>query len=204
VLPGFVAHDALPGAPSEWSTPSEEAKGEFNAKSLMRPADLARRILPAELFKSLQKHATSGVPTDCGPAWPREVIDQAMKTGPHTSALSEENVKLIWEDVQYQERLGFVRILTEKELRHELPLNLKVSRVAIVPQVNRRGRIILNLSAEVEMPTYRPKGKRRKFHHDTRLSTTRQSRQQTKAVQKHSGPLALPSLDLCSTPIVTT
>ena len=85
-----------------------------------------------------------------------------MKTGPHTSATTEENVALIWDDIQYQERLGFVRIMTEAQLRAELPANLKVSRVAIVPQANRRGRIILNLSAEVEMPEYRPKGKRRK------------------------------------------
>jgi hypothetical protein len=58
--------------------------------------------------------------------------------------------------------MGFVRILTEEELKAELPENLKISRVAIVPQTDRRGRIILNLSADVELPSYRPKGKRRR------------------------------------------
>ena len=162
VLPGFVANDATPEAPAEWLNPSEKAKGEFQAESLMCPVDLARRVLPAKLFEVLQKHATAGVPTECGPPWPTAVIDQAMKTGPHTSATTEENVALIWDDIQYQERLGFVRIMTEVQLRAELPANWKMSRVAIVPQANRRGRIILNLSAEVEMPEYRPKGKRRK------------------------------------------
>ena len=162
VLPGFMANDATPEAPAEWTNPSEKAKDEFQAESLMHPVDLARRVLPEKLFEVLQTHATAGVSTECGPPWPTAVIDQAMKTGPHTSATTEENVALIWDDIQYQERLGFVRIMTEAQLRAELPANLKVSRVAIVPQANRRGRIILNLSADVEMPEYRPNGKRRK------------------------------------------
>ena len=53
--------------------------------------------------------------------------------------------------------------MTETELRKELPENVIVSRVAIVPQENRRGRIILNLSVDINMPAYRPKGKRRKI-----------------------------------------
>ena len=96
VMPEFVANDAACDPPVEWSNPYDRAKGEFEAKSLMRPDDLARRVLPAEMFEQLQEHATAGVPTDCGPPWPTEVIDQAMKMGPHTSAGTAENVALIW------------------------------------------------------------------------------------------------------------
>jgi hypothetical protein len=41
--------------------PSAKAKGEFQAESLMRPVDLARRVLPAELFDKVQTHATVNV-----------------------------------------------------------------------------------------------------------------------------------------------
>jgi hypothetical protein len=90
------------------------------------------------------------------------VKQQAMKVGPHTSSLTPENVELIWDDIRYQEKDGFVRIVTEEQLDDMSPPNLKISRVAVVPQTDRRGRIILNLSAPVSLPSYRPQGKRRR------------------------------------------
>ena len=92
MLPGAIARDALPVPPTDWTNPSDDAKGEFHANSLMRPVDLARRVLPAVLFQTMQQYATEGVPTDCGPPWPTEVINQAMQTGPQNSALIKENV----------------------------------------------------------------------------------------------------------------
>ena len=121
----------------------------------MQPQELARRLLPAEDYECLAKFATSGTPTNCGEPWPDDVIEQAIATGPHVSALTESGAALLWEDIQYQVDAGFVRILTEQELRDERSPELKVSRVAVVPQENRRDRIILNLSAEVQFPRTR-------------------------------------------------
>ena len=41
----------------------------------------------------------------------REVIDWAQRAGPHVSALSNKNIYLIWDDIQYQECAGFMRIV---------------------------------------------------------------------------------------------
>ncbi len=68
------------------------------------------------------------------------------------SALTPENVELVWEDVSYQQSAKFVRIVPRSVLfRGPVPRELKISRVAVVPQTDRRGRIILNLSARVNL-----------------------------------------------------
>jgi hypothetical protein len=78
-----------------------------------------------------------------------------MAAGPHVSALIPENAQLIWEDIEYQVKAGFVRMITASDLFGESqPPDLKISRVAVFPQDNRHGRIILNLSVEVANPKY--------------------------------------------------
>jgi len=129
----------------------------------MQPQDLAARLLPREEYERLSIFASNGCPTECGPPWEPAVIEAAKSIGPHTSACTPENVALIWDDVTYQAEAGFVRIVSESQLFEagELPPELKISRVAVVPQANRRGRIILNLSAEVDMGVTRATGRRR-------------------------------------------
>ena len=80
----------------------------------------------------------------------------------HGSA-SRAATALIWDDIQYQEEAGFVRVVSESVLfgGDKIPEELKMSRVAVVPQENRRGRIILNLSAEVNLGRRRATGRRR-------------------------------------------
>lgn len=153
ILPGFRAADAVP---PNWTDPRQAANGKSHAKSLMQPQDLAKRILPGDTFTQLNDFAQYGVPTDCGPPWPADVIAAAKEVGPHVSAVTPENVDLMWEDISYQVDAGFVRIVSEKDLFGGTPPEeLKISRVAVVPQTNRRGRIILNLSSKVKLPTSR-------------------------------------------------
>jgi hypothetical protein len=66
------------------------------------------------------------------------------------SALTPDNVNLIWEDIDNQVAARFVRLVKARDLfgPNQTP-NLKISRVAVVPQADCQGRIILNLSAEV-------------------------------------------------------
>jgi hypothetical protein len=177
VLPGFRAQDAIV---DEYQAPSEVAQGKLNARSLMQPQELARRILPGQDFETLQAFA-SGVPANCGPAWSAEVVQAARAAGPHVSALTDENVKLIWEDIEYQQQAGFVRVVPESILfGDDTPDELKISRVAVVPQTNRRGRIIVNLSAQVKLPTKRQTGHRRKrnCHHPSVNETTEPAQDQ--------------------------
>ena len=136
--------------------PAEAAQGKLRAKSLLCPQELAWRVLPKKIYDQVAKFAREGCPADCGERWPRRVQAQALRAGPHNSALTPKGVELLWEDIQYQVDAGFVRIKSEEELfRNGFPPELKISRVAVVPQTNRRDRIILNLSAEVMFPATR-------------------------------------------------
>jgi hypothetical protein len=159
VLPGFRARDAVE---ESYTPPRDQAHGKSPAVSLMQPQPLARRILPGHTFEALQDFVT-GVPSNCGPPWPIDVIEAAKQSGPHISALTDENIQLIWDDVEYQQQAGFVRVVTGEDLfgsaQHPA---LKISRLAVVPQTNRRGRIILNLSAPVPLPPTRTPHHRRK------------------------------------------
>ena len=158
------------------------AQGKSGHKSLMAPQDLACRILPREEYERLSIFATEGCPADCGPPWESEVLEAARKAGPHVSAMTEDNVQLIWDDILYQRDAGFIRILSERELfgPDGIPKELKISRVAVVPQSNRRGRIILNLSAIVDMGVVRATGRRRwkKRTHPSVNETTQDAAEQ--------------------------
>jgi hypothetical protein len=144
VLPHLKSNDAI----SEEASPAEKAKCKYVL--LLQPQDLARRILPKAIYRMLLAFAIQGVPTDTGAPWSRATLALARQAGPHVSAKTPENVQLIEEDIEYQKKAGFVEVVTEAELfGDDPPAELKLSRVAVVPQTNRRGRIILNLSAPV-------------------------------------------------------
>ena len=157
-LDALRANDAVP---QDWATPTRTAQGKSTGKSLLDPQGLAMRIMPAEDFVQLWRFATEGAAADCGEPWPKDVIDQALLAGPHVSALTEAAVELLWDDIQYQVDAGFVKIVPESVLlAHGAPEDLKISRVAVVPQESRRDRIILNLSAQVVFPGSRRAPKR--------------------------------------------
>ncbi len=133
--------------------PTDAAQGKSHARSLLQPQPLARRILPADTYDQVRAFADEGAKASCGDPWKPEVVKAALEAGPHVSALTDANVQLIWDDLEYQEQAGFVKIITKAELDERLvDSDVKVSRVAVVPQANRRGRIILNLSAQVQVP----------------------------------------------------
>jgi hypothetical protein len=146
-----------------WMLPRDKAIGKSVAWSLMQPQSVAMRLLPAKIYETLAKYSTDGVPTECGPDWSKEAIEIAQATGPHVSALTPENVVLVWDKVIYQMDASFVKLVSKAELFAGGGLrNIKVSRLAVVPQKNRRGRLILNLSAGMELPPIRKPGSRRK------------------------------------------
>ena len=151
------AHDAFLGSPTEL------ARGK-SAKSfsLLRPQKLAQKLLPEDRFITLWRYCHEGVEVDCGPLWDPDSIEIALNTGPHVSALSPASTQLVWDDVTYQENAGFTHIFPESKLRQLFDINsCKISRVAVIPQKDRRDRIILNLSAPVRrVPTASRRRKR--------------------------------------------
>ena len=55
------------------------------------------------------------------------------------------------EDIVYQVEDGFFLIVNWDNIKHDLPGQLKMSPAAVVPQTNRRDRIILDLSFPVRV-----------------------------------------------------
>ena len=131
-------------------SPLDDAKSESTRLSLLQPQPLAQMFLPPADFERLQTWATDGVPVDCGPPWLPETVLRALDMGPHKSATSPSAVELILSDISCPVDAGFADILLESELLADLPPATKISRVATIPQHNRRDRIIVNLSADVQ------------------------------------------------------
>jgi len=106
----------------------------------MQPQDLAARIPPREECGRLLVPSTIGCPAECGLPWDPEVTEAAKLAGPHTSTVAPENVELIWEDITCQQEAGFARVAPHQELfGSDVPVQLKMSRIAAVPQANSRG-----------------------------------------------------------------
>jgi hypothetical protein len=77
--------------------------------------------------------------------WDWSVIEAAVERGPHPTARTPESITLFTKDIEYQIKAGFCQVFPWEELKHCLPANLKISPVAVVPQVGQRGQIILDL-----------------------------------------------------------
>ena len=124
-------------------SPMEDAKGE---SSLMRPTGPA---LHHPLAATLSRWSQDGVDVDCGNPWSRDALEASIAKGPHVSALTPEAIALVHEDVEYQCKGGFAEVILWDDLKKSIPRHLKLSPVAVVPQRDRRGRIILDLSFPV-------------------------------------------------------
>jgi hypothetical protein len=92
----------------------------------------------------------TGVPVNSGKPWAWETIEAVVEKGTHKLARTPESIKLIAIDVAYQVKAGYAQVITWEELCRLCPENLKVSPLAIVPQQNRRGHMILDLSFAVQ------------------------------------------------------
>jgi hypothetical protein len=131
-------------------TPNQEAQGKPRTKlhrSLLKPMFLLSMLHP---FAGHLKDWEKGVPVNCGQAWSREAIDTAVERGPHPTARDPESFKLVHEDLAYQVAAGLTEIVLWDDIKDNLPTTFKISPVAVIPQRNRRGRIILDLSFPVQ------------------------------------------------------
>jgi hypothetical protein len=90
-----------------------------------------------------------GIKVDCGPDWSWADIEAAVSRGPHPTARTPAAFALFADDIAYQVKAGFCLVMSWEDMKHLRPKNLKISPVALVPQVGRRGRIILDLSFPV-------------------------------------------------------
>jgi hypothetical protein len=63
--------------------------------------------------------------------------------------MEPDSITLVHEDIQYQVDAGFSQIMLWTNTQKLRPLNLKISPLAVVPQKDCRGRLILDLSFPV-------------------------------------------------------
>ncbi len=113
--------------------------------SLMQPQPLVE-VPP---FTPTLKGWRHGIDVDCGPDWDWEVIEAAAARGPYPTATTPDAIALFKEDIAYQVKAGFSRVMLWEDLQRLRPTNLKILPVAVVPQTGRQGRIILDLSFPV-------------------------------------------------------
>jgi hypothetical protein len=130
----MIAAAGLPPKPGEMGR-----KGK--PKSLMQPQPLAE-VHP---FTPTLQEWQHGIEVDCGPDWSWDVIEAAVARGPHLTASTLEALEVFREDIEYQVRAGFSKVISWEELKQLQPTNLKISPVACIPQVRRHGCIILDL-----------------------------------------------------------
>jgi hypothetical protein len=137
-------------------TPMAKTKGE--KLSLMQPTPFALMIHP---FGAELKRWQKGVVVECGPAWSREAIDAAVARGPHPSAMLPGAIQLVHEEVEYQVQAGFSEVMLWEDIKNDLPECFKVSPAAVIPQANRRGRLLLDLSFKVRRPPQKNQPRRK-------------------------------------------
>ena len=123
---------------ADYECPCLEAKGI----NLILPTGPA---LSLEDSPTLSCWSSEGCEVDCGSPWSEEALAAAVERGPHKGALSEEAMQLVHEDVEYQVKAGFTEIYFWDNLKGDPPSSLKISPVTVIPQPDRRGRIILDL-----------------------------------------------------------
>jgi hypothetical protein len=142
--PNIVAAKLPPYKPNLWFAPETIPQGELT--SLMQPQPLAE-VHP---FVPTLRKWQQGIPVDCGLDRDWSVIEAAVDLGPYPMARTPELIALLFiKDIEYQIKAGFCRVFPWEELKRPLPANLKISPVAVVPQVRRQGQIILDLSFPV-------------------------------------------------------
>ena len=95
-------------------------------------------------FAQTLKQWRHGISVDCGRDWLWDVIEAAVKQGPHPTACTADAHTLFKEDIAYQVTAGFCKVMLWDDVKWMRPRNLKISPVALIPQVGRQGRIILD------------------------------------------------------------
>jgi hypothetical protein len=108
---------------------------------LMQPQPLSA-VHPFTPTLSKWQH---GIEVDCGPDWTWDVVEGAVARGPHPTTSTPDSIQLFKEDIAYQAKAGFCKVMPWEDLKSRHPPNLKILPVAVVPQVGWRGRIILDL-----------------------------------------------------------
>src|SRR5210317_324979 len=100
---------------------------------------------------TLLEYASGGCPTKTGKNWSRDMIEEAVQRGPHVSATTPEAIEYFKSEIQQKVETGQARIVDWDEIKDNLPPELKLSPLALVPHKSRKFRAILDLSFRLRL-----------------------------------------------------
>ena len=102
----------------------------------------------------LLEYAHKGCPVNTGKPWLFKMMEAAVARGPNVSAVDEEAMAILQEEVEAKAVCGQCKIVTWEELKNHsegVPKHLKVSPVAMIPHKSRKYRAILDLSFGIRL-----------------------------------------------------
>ena len=85
----------------------------------------------------LLKWATDGCPVDCGKLWSIECIQAAIDKAAHPSAQSKAAVTACRNEALEQVKDGCAKLIKWDDIKHNPPINLKVSPLVAIPHKSR-------------------------------------------------------------------
>ncbi len=118
----------------------KETVGKFG---LMHPS---KQALDHEAAEMLLDWAENGCPVDTGPDWSTEQIEEALKRGPHKSALDPAAIHFLADEAKEKVTNNYAKIVRYGDIKMNLPKNFKLSPVSMVPHKSKLYRTILDLT----------------------------------------------------------
>ena len=91
----------------------------------------------------------NGCPVDCGSPWSLYHILLAIRQGPHKSARTKSVRKVLREETSKKLRQGYATVVKWRDIKNNIPPNLKISPVACIPHKSKPLRVIIDLSFQL-------------------------------------------------------
>jgi hypothetical protein len=146
----------LQDATAQWN--AYEGKGDMNTHpprtptttylNLMHPMG---QVLKHPAAGVLKEWATFGCPTRTGNQWTIEEIWEAVKQGPHQSALTPEAIAHFAEEAAEKARTNQARIVAWDDIKDNPPRELTISPIAAIPHKLKAFCSILDLSFRIKL-----------------------------------------------------
>ena len=130
--------------PEELDIASEIGKMNNNKRvGLMWPTSFATDHEAAPLLDAYSKH---GCPVDCGEKWTVEMVEAALRKGNHSSANTPAARQYLLDEIQKKVSDGYQKLVKWKDIKDNIPDNIKISPIACIEHKSRAFRVILDLS----------------------------------------------------------
>ena len=123
--------------------PELPVKSAIGKYGLMWPQGIAFAHDAAPLLTS---YSERGCPTDCGPQWTKQHIIAAITRGSHPTAKTPVARRYLINQTMAKVNENFAKIVKWGDIKQNIPKNLKISPIAMIPHKSRDYRSILDLS----------------------------------------------------------